>query len=279
MAWLAAAREKRALARDQLTKMVLSSVSSLQEQDVLALQLGVQYANIQKDLVDTDLKIKIRMDDRTVLKTKFRIPCEVSSGSDHVRVSFDTTTSLVYEGARMLHVELCKQNLLGSSSSLACCQVPIEKVLSAASCQEYGQGKALKLDLSSTEKVAASVFLSIGIQTSKLESIGGLDALKVMVVPRMPKCAGGKTTCALLDSEIKEAKAFVHEVNSRREGLLAALDEAIRAAPDIRFILTKSGNSENRGFSQSNADFENFGRCFDNIDIPDYALKSCIVQI
>lgn len=188
--------------------MAINSVASLQEhvassqeQDVFVFELGARYANIQKELADTKLKLKVRMDDRTVLKSKFRIPAEVSSANDCVRVSFNAASSFVYEGARSLHIELCKHCTLGFCQSLATCQVPFEKVFSAA---EKGE-TAWNLELKCFEKVVATLVLDIGILTSRLEEV---------TVPQGCNGVAAKLNEPSLSAETEKVKTLVNAVDS-----------------------------------------------------------------
>mmetsp|Transcript_11175 Transcript_11175/g.19152 ORF Transcript_11175/g.19152 Transcript_11175/m.19152 type:complete len:257 (-) Transcript_11175:15-785(-) len=180
------ARERQAPAKENLDDMVDASTRALQEQTVLVLNFGRCEVDArcdeQGELGGKKLKVKVRMNDKTHLKSKAQSLVAHSDAPQHI--IFDSIGSTIYEGGGDLHFGLCSpQRLWGSSQVLAGCQVPLANVLA------FSEAGPCHLELSapgSPGKVLAHLIIDISARSSPLKAAGGPEALRTTVVPKKP---------------------------------------------------------------------------------------------
>jgi hypothetical protein len=224
------AHERQAPARKSMAQMVEGSVLLLQLQRVLVVDLGIRHVDRRQDLIDAQkfddasLKLKFRMNGMTHLKTKSGKATLGKDGSS--RINFDTVGSTVFEGGEVLHFELCKQRLLGSSRTLAKCAMPLSSALGAVMDSNLC-GKVWNLDLFAadpTGDVIGNLAVYIGFRTSRLESAGGPSMLKSIRLPASPEIRNGSVFSFNEDSE--EALAYMRKVDDAQKFMQAVFDVA-----------------------------------------------------
>jgi hypothetical protein len=83
-------------------------------------------AEIHKDLADVNLKLKLRLNGNTYLKSKAaKASAEFVERRRQHRIIFDDMDgSAAYVGSEIFHLELCKVGMFASSQTLASCAVP-----------------------------------------------------------------------------------------------------------------------------------------------------------
>lgn len=183
------ARERQAPTKHRLEEMVASSSKALQEQKVLVLKMGAchLYAPRDTDLMNTDLKLKFRMQDITHLKATGEKTITHRDESHHL--VFSNLGSTVYEGGN-LEFDLCiPHRLWGKSTVIARCKISLQDALASFRDDSADKPDGLNLELVAVEtpgKVVANIVVGFGIEVSTLQDAGGIDALKMSAVPPEP---------------------------------------------------------------------------------------------
>jgi hypothetical protein len=209
--------------------MMERGMQDLSNQDVLVMRFVILHADVNEDLMDMDLKLKLRMDGVTHLKTAAQRSKPSGRGtSSHARsrLNFDTIASTIYEGGNELHFDLCKPSrLFGASHILASCQLSLTEALESleigGSVKEVSNLELLAADGSG--KVLATLAFAISIKSTALKAVGGTAALKTTVVPGEPS--------HIFDDYASHCKSFILQSSVSRLRLQSALNSA-RAAID-----------------------------------------------
>lgn len=180
------AHDRQAPAKRALDDMVARSMRALQTQQVLVLQVGMRQADVTKELADKNLKLKLRMNGVTHLKTKAQ---KARTRGSETRLLFDTVGSTIYEGGDELCFDLCQHHrFLRSSQALASCKISLTEALRALKMGDvHKKNYSLELcGLEQPEHVLGNIVVDISISSSTLEAAGGIHALKTTVVPKKP---------------------------------------------------------------------------------------------
>lgn len=229
----------RSLSR-QMACMVHESVSALQSQPVLAVDVSMQHVDVHRELAHTNLKLKFRMNGLTYLKSTDSKPTPNANGASCINCNISGTSLL--EGDDMLHFELCKPSFWGSSQTLASCSVPLADVLGAE--HDHGAcGRLWDLELlsNSTGKVLGSLAVRIGCQKSTFEAVDGMKLLRAVKLPELPQLTEGPNPKFVSPDDAASALAVVEEVDKARACLRAAFKVAMTAvAKKLAAVRTKA---------------------------------------
>jgi len=93
---------------------------------MIAMKICSCSADVHKDLEDMNLKLKLRANGSTYLKSKpAKSSAEFVQRRKQHRIQFDDMDgSAAYGGSEMFHFDLCKVGMFSSSQTLASCAVP-----------------------------------------------------------------------------------------------------------------------------------------------------------
>jgi len=206
-------------AASKLESMVASSTHDLEEQHVWLLDFGFRHIDVHEKLAGQRMKLKFRMNGITYWKS-VSIKA-VMNGSGQALINLNTAARAVFEGGNMLSFELCKSGCFGSSSTLASCNVTLQRALQTV---DIGSTHASVWNLElraagAPDKVFASLLVDVCIRTSRLQAVGGMEALKALMVPTPPAGLGNHsgvtvehtTACIIFAEQAIEARRKLEE--------------------------------------------------------------------
>jgi len=164
-------RNRQAPVRQSMGSVVDNYTLLLQEQKVIVFDFGIEHVDVNEELAAKSLKIKIRMNGITCLKSENAEAVQV--GHHQLRLNFDSLGSTIYEGGFAFDFELCQTRCFGSSQTLASCQLRVEAILECMHRETW----ALKLlSVESPGKVSANFELQLRCMRTLLKSVGGAKA-------------------------------------------------------------------------------------------------------
>jgi len=214
--------------KTELADRVARSTSDLLAECVLEFEVDFLHVDVPKDLAGQSLKLKFRMNGITYWKSA---PGKaVMDGKGQLCLSLKTAARTVFEGASRLDFELCKLGCFASSSAMASCQVPLKRALQTVN---VGSTRATVWNLElramvTPNKVLGHLMVEVCIKTSKLQDVGGMKALKAVVVPAPLSASTGTPSPFQLAME----RAFVEKAKKAQRNLQEAFDVAVRELPE-----------------------------------------------
>jgi hypothetical protein len=241
---------KRALhssARHDLEMMVAKHAASLQQQKVFVFNMCICHADIRRQASSSSLKIKLRMNGKTCLKsssTKASL-----EENDLKRFTFDAIGSIIFEGGDALHFELCQPSSVGASRPVAMARIPLAEALGPAEDCASSSRPACSLHtvhlfaVGSPGKILGSLTLELAIRTTTLQGAGGIWALKTRDVPEIPNIYGPLASAQPTDDERAECNAFAEQALIAIQCLDAVLNSAMNAR---RLLARNVGSSKDQ---------------------------------
>jgi len=191
----------------------------LQEQKVFVFEFGIKHIDVHEDLAAKSLKLKIRMNGITYLKSKNAKARQ--AGHDQCQINFDTIGSTIYEGGDVFDFELCQTRCFGSSQTLASCQLSVDTILE---CMDRKTWALKLLSVESPGKVLANFEVQLRCTMTLLKSVGGAKALKSMRVPGPPNIKSGSVFAS--NDEAEKTDEFIRKVGRAQEHLEVVFNDA-----------------------------------------------------
>jgi len=219
---------------------VAESHRSLQQQDVVVIEVNIHNVDMHEELGNKTFKLKMKKRGVTRCKSE-----PWKSSFDLLPRSFDTTWSIICEGdgpMKLLQFELCQPRRLRSTQTVASGWLPLAEVLGSVEVAGGSRKRVYNLELESVTtpgKILAWVALDISAKQTTLEAAGGLQALKVLRVPPMPK--GCKTSSdnrqlgtapgfSKFQKHKADCKTYIEQSAALKHSLQSALDTAMMAS-------------------------------------------------
>lgn len=207
--------------RREMKLMVERAELCLDKQVVFVLEVGLLSADLPEDLPDKRLKVKCRMNNITLLKSRARKARPSENGRAHI--TLDTIGKAVYEGGDVLVVDLCESRWFSFSSArrLASGQISLADIA----------GGALRnLELYAIEapyRPVATLALNIQFMASRLEAVGGIHALKRLAMPPRPATDAMHSTLNF-KQDLEECTHYHDQAVLVQQNLQDAFEEACR---------------------------------------------------
>jgi hypothetical protein len=213
------ARAEQEPVRREMKLMVERAELCLEKQVVFVLEVGLLSADLPEGLPKKSLKIKCRMNNITLLKSRARKAETSDNGRAHI--ALDTIGKVVYEGGDVLVFDLCESRWFSASCRLASGQISLADIA----------GGALRnLELYAVEAPympLATLALNVQLLASRLEAVGGITALKRLSMPQRP-ATDEMTSTFNFKQDLEECTQYHDQAIVVQQNLQEAFEEACR---------------------------------------------------
>lgn len=205
--------------RREMKLMVERAELCLEKQVVFVLEVGLLSADLPEGLPNKSLKVKCRMNNLTLMKSKSRRSQTSSNG--HVHLTLDTIGNAVYEGGDVLVFDLCEARWFSASCRLASGQISLADIAGGAL-------RSLELyAVQAPYRPLATLALNVQLMASRLDAVGGITALKRLSMPQRP-ATDEMNSAFNFKQDLEECTQYHDQAVLVQQNLQDAFEEACR---------------------------------------------------